>query len=61
MLNIDEIGGFPVTGESNVTSIIIGLCAVFIILLAGLLWLRCKPRKAKCDRDIGIIEKILQE
>ncbi len=40
VINIDEIGGLPQTGESNTTAILIFLCAVFAVLLGAMFYLR---------------------
>ncbi len=44
-ISSDDIGELPATGESNMTAILIGLCAVFVVLLAALFYMRRKAPK----------------
>ncbi len=45
-INTDDIGALPYTGESNTAAILMGLCALFVVLLGGLFYMRSKtPRE----------------
>ncbi len=46
-INTDDIGALPYTGESNTTAILMGLCAVFVVLLGGLFYMRRKTPNEK--------------
>ncbi len=44
-INTDDIGGLPSTGEGNTAMILMGLCAVFEVLLGTLFYMRRKARE----------------
>ncbi len=45
-ITADDLGALPATGESNMSMVLMGLCAVFVVLLAALFYMRRRtPRE----------------